>query len=806
MKNFYIFCSLVLMLSLNIELFSQHRNCGTMEYLEYEEEQDPQRALRLKKIDLHTNEAINNPNRVVEGVITIPCVVHVIFNNSTENISDAQVLSQIEILTEDFRRLNPDASNTPSVFQGVAADSEFEFCLATVDPNGNSTTGITRTFTTRTSFGSNNQMKFNSSGGHNAWPTGDYLNIWVCDLSGGLLGYAQFPGGNPATDGIVCDYLFFGDTGVATPPFDLGRTATHEVGHWLNLRHIWGDGGCGVDDFVGDTPLAGSSNFTGLPCNFPGPNSCNTGSNDQPDMFQNYMDYSDDACMNLFTVGQKNRMRALFEPGGFRESLLSSTACGVVSPPSCMDGIQNGSETGVDCGGSCPPCISCNDGIQNGTETGVDCGGSCPPCISCNDGIQNGTETGIDCGGSCPPCFTCNDGIQNGNETGIDCGGSCPPCPPDCPDNVQLNIVLDLFGSHTTWIIEDNNGLIHSGGPYPQWQNGLAITESLCLEDGCYTFTIFDVAGNGICCLYGQGSYTLVNLDEGVFIASGGSFGSSESTEFCINDDGEVEPTCTDGIQNGDEEGVDCGGSFCTPCITPPTCTDGIQNGDEEGVDCGGSFCTPCVNPPTCTDGIQNGDEAGIDCGGTFCPPCSSECGPPTGDYVEYTNNPSQIIIHWNPVPDATKYQLRFRQVGAALWFNAVTFTNFRTLNFIIAGATYEYQIRSFCPNGWSDYSPVGTFTANASRESDELTFVEGIELFPNPVNEKLNIQLEMKQNGPVEIIVIDLLGRKVITQSSWLEQGFHLLELNVSILEDGYHLLQIEKEGEKVIKKFVKN
>ncbi len=136
------------------------------------------------------------------------------------------------------------------------------------------------------------------------------------------------------------------------------------MGHWLNLRHIWGDGGCGVDDFVGDTPIAGGPNYTGTPCSFPGPNSCNTGSGDLPDMFQNYMDYSDDGCMNLFTDGQTSRMRALFASGGFRESLLSSNGCGTGTGGGCtVNGVQDGNETGVDCGGpdcpACPPSGTC---------------------------------------------------------------------------------------------------------------------------------------------------------------------------------------------------------------------------------------------------------------------------------------------------------------------------------------------------------------------------------------------------------------------------------------------------------------
>jgi hypothetical protein len=304
-----------------------------------------------------------------------------VYNGSAQNISAVQINSQIAVLNDDFRRLNADAANTPNDFIGVAADVEIQFCLASVDPSGNPTTGITRTSTTVSSFGTNDAVKSSSTGGVNAWPSSSYLNIWVCNIGGGILGYAQFPGGPASTDGVVCGYQYFGTTGTAQAPFDLGRTATHEVGHWLNLRHIWGDGGCSFDDYVNDTPLAGGPNYTGTPCTYPGPNSCGgkgrKNNNDLPDMFQNYMDYSDDGCMNLFTNGQKNRMRALFDVGGARASLLNSFACGGTPPvPTCTDGIQNGNETGVDCGGpdcaACPPPAPCADptGLSSSPQKG----------------------------------------------------------------------------------------------------------------------------------------------------------------------------------------------------------------------------------------------------------------------------------------------------------------------------------------------------------------------------------------------------------------------------------------------------
>ena len=184
------------------------------------------------------------------GCTQIPVVVHVVYKTAAQNISQAQIDSQMDVLNRDFRKKNSDISTVPAPFAPLAGDARIEFKLATTDPDGNPTTGVTRTETNKSSFGSNDDVKFTAQGGIDAWPRDDYLNIWVCQLSGGLLGYAQFPGGAAATDGVVCTHTGFGTTGTAAAPFDKGRTTTHEIGHWLNLRHIWGDGGCGVDDFV----------------------------------------------------------------------------------------------------------------------------------------------------------------------------------------------------------------------------------------------------------------------------------------------------------------------------------------------------------------------------------------------------------------------------------------------------------------------------------------------------------------------------------------------------------------------------
>lgn len=308
---------------------AQIRRCGSMENLERLMIQDPTLETRMEDIEVQTQAYVNSYDRSMNGVVNIPVVVHVLYNTTSQNISDAQIRSQIDVLNEDFRRLNADKANTPAAFASSAADVEINFCLAGKDPNGAATTGIIRKSTTVTSFSDNDGVKYNSSGGDNAWPAGSYLNLWVCNLGGGLLGYAQFPGGPAATDGVVILYSSFGRGYATSAPYNKGRTATHEVGHWLNLRHIWGDASCG-SDLVTDTPTQQTSNYS---CpGYPHRTCSNTTSGDE---FMNYMDYTDDGCMNMFSLGQKTRMQALFTSTGARVSLISSTACGAPSTSTC---------------------------------------------------------------------------------------------------------------------------------------------------------------------------------------------------------------------------------------------------------------------------------------------------------------------------------------------------------------------------------------------------------------------------------------------------------------------------------------
>jgi hypothetical protein len=273
----------------------------------------------LENISLEYQTGIRETERA--GVVRIPTVVHVVWNTQAQNVSDAQIQGQIDVLNRDFRGTNTDISLTPAVWNNLIGDANVEFYLADKDPNGAASNGITRRQTTVASFTHDDRVKSAATGGQDPWPSNRFLNMWVAPLAGGLLGYAQFPGGPAATDGVVITYTGFGTGGTAAAPFDRGRTATHEIGHWLNLYHIWGDDGtgCSGSDQVDDTPNQAGYN-TGCPT-FPHV-TCNNGPNG--DMFVNYMDYTDDRCMVMFTKGQVARMEACLQVS--RPDFLSVSA------------------------------------------------------------------------------------------------------------------------------------------------------------------------------------------------------------------------------------------------------------------------------------------------------------------------------------------------------------------------------------------------------------------------------------------------------------------------------------------------
>jgi hypothetical protein len=280
-----------------------HRGCASHDVLLNKLSEDPKLAAKMNEIESFTQDVLRE-GRLVNGKIEIPVVVNVLYKTNAQNISLAQIQSQIDVLNKDFNATNSDFNNVPSLFSGVKANVGISFVLDVVY----------RKKTNKTSWTTNDAMKKTAQGGLNPTSPTTKLNLWVCNLSGGILGYAQFPGGSSSTDGVVIDDNAMGTTGTASAPFNLGRTGTHEVGHWMNLRHIWGDASCG-SDLVSDTPTHNTANYS---CpSYPHYSTC---SGNPVEMTMNYMDYTNDSCMYMFSNGQKNRMLAIFAVGGARNS------------------------------------------------------------------------------------------------------------------------------------------------------------------------------------------------------------------------------------------------------------------------------------------------------------------------------------------------------------------------------------------------------------------------------------------------------------------------------------------------------
>lgn len=469
-----------------------------MEYFEFQIQSNPEFEINLQSIE---SQVGNYVEPLAPDIITIPVVFHVVYNTTAENIPLSQITSQIATLNNDFRL--SDHSILGKWPQ--ASDVELEFCLATVDPQGNPTNGVTRTQTSKTSFSTNNDVKFTSRGGKDAWPRNDYLNIWVCDIDGSIIGYAQFPGGPSSTDGVVVDYQFTGNVGTHST----GRTGTHEVGHWLNLRHIWGDGDCSADDFVSDTPNSDGPNY-GCPTDHI---SCNS-----LDMVENYMDYSNDACMDLFTNGQKVRMRSLFSPGGFRESLRNSTGCSQSDPnpepePDPSDYVILESD------------------FESGLGGWIDGGSDCTLYSGPYSPNGNGSVQLRDNSGEPSSMYTNSLDLSPYNKVTLKFKYRA------ISYEDGEDFFVEFFESNNWVVLKryqvrvdfQNNGL---------YESSITITDNLGSSN---KFRIRSDASTNADMIYIDDVVITGQVTDGVL------------------------PTCNDGIQNGTETGVDCGGN-CSPC------------------------------------------------------------------------------------------------------------------------------------------------------------------------------------------------------------------------------------------------
>ena len=556
--------------------------CATTEYEEFLQEKNPKRMSNAQF------EAWLNPlvakykvakanSKTAATIITIPVVVHVVHSGqaigTAPNTTDAQIQSQITVLNQDFRKLlgTPGYNTNP-----VGADVEIEFVLAKQDPNGNPTNGIDRVNFTQPSW---SEYEIESILKPNTiWDPASYLNMWSLKFTDNtLLGYAQFPdgsslgglsasGGPANTDGVVSSYDVFGSSDfggsfLLAPPYNKGRTMTHEVGHWLGLLHIWGDGGsrdnntkdCNASDFCDDTPIAGWENYDCLTTY----DSCPT--DPGSDMTENYMDYTNDECMNIFTQNQKDRITVIMNNAARRSSLKTSTkatAIPLVANDAEVKIVTFNSNTDYGCNATPPPPTNKVVSIYNrGTSTLTS--------VTLNYNINGGANQTHTWTGSLTQNQSVDVTLLNTNFNGTlnvsiatANGGTDQRVSNNSASrnyfdvatvnynftNFVFTLQQDFWGSEITWEIKDASGVVkYSGGPYtdiPESSLVLPelITQNWILDSNqCYTFTINDSAEDGICCSGGDGYYNIKSTDGSTTIASGASYGIIENKYFSTN-------------------------------------------------------------------------------------------------------------------------------------------------------------------------------------------------------------------------------------------------------------------------------
>jgi len=813
------------------------------------------------------------------AVSTIPIIFHIIHDNDAvgtgDNLSATYINAQLTQLNNDFRKIlgtSGDNSNP------VGADSELEFCMAVVDPSGNTLAepGINRINRTTQGwsappYGTCNGGNFgdayieNTIKPQSQWNPDNYLNVWVMDIACGILGYAQFPsnsglgglntnGGASSTDGCVLLTTSVGSSTVPNPAggvFNEGRTATHELGHFFGLRHIWGDANCG-NDFCGDTPTQ-----QGPSSGCPNTTTCD-GVND---MVENYMDYSYDACMNVFSIDQKARMQTVMANSPRRGSLATSTAC-TGGPPTggCSSTVSTfpyteGFETnfggwtnatgdnfdwarrsgGTPSSNTGPssaaegsfyayvessdpnypsrttiltsPCFDLTSATaatftfqwhlygaatMGGLSLEARASGGSWASVWSRTGNQGNSwqsssvNLAAYLGGTVELRYVGTTGSTWQGDMAIDdisltTGGS----PPGCNDNeLTLTIVLDQYGSETTWSLVGSSGTVASGGPYQDNTSGTIVTEDFCLPDGCYDFIINDAYGDGICCGYGNGSYDLSD-DQGNTLASGGQFGSSETTNFCLP--------------------FSPGGGNCPAFdfnVNTVSSYGGTQDAGSVTVQDGGATIL-----------LANNAWKSISLNYTVTPNTVIEF-----DFRSTIQGEIHGIGFDND--NAISSNRTFKVHGTQNW-GITTYDNYSptawTSYTIPVGASYTGAFNRLffvadhdggARNGNAYFRNVKVHEGNCgAREISVRQTFEGervFKIYPNPTRDLLNLVFDEKEAGQVTLSVSDVTGRNISLETIQTQEGINEYRMDTQSFHPGSYILIVDGKSGRQTKQFV--
>ncbi len=802
------------------------RICGSMDNLARLQAEDPGLSARMQQIESMTNAYIANHKyqNTQNTVITIPVVFHIVYSSAGQNISDAQCIAQLNQLNLDYARLNTDASGTPAVWQGVSVNTNVQFCMAQRTPAGLATTGIERRSTTTTSFSTNDNIKRTANGGMDAWASSSYLNIWSGNLSGGVLGYAQFPGGSAATDGVVLLYSSIGSMlspGTATP-YHLGRTATHEVGHWLNLYHIWGDDGtaCSGSDNCADTPNQAGENY-GAPA-YPHTDACSASSPGV--MFMNYMDYTDDNAMNMFTSNQSARMNALFGAGGTRVGLLTSLGCQAPSGGTCGTPTGNTTTSITTTGATlswtavsgatsynvqyklsgAPTYTSVSTTSTSYSLTGLVSfsqynwmvSAVCASGTSANSAVSNFTTTAV---------ATC--GTPSGNATtAITTTGatlSWTAVSGATSYNVQYKLASAVsYTTVTTASTSYTLTLLASGTAY-NWMVNAVCLNGTSANSAVSNFTTTAVVSCGTPTGLTATNISTVGVTLGWAAVSGAtsynvqyklssaaSFTSTTSTTTSKNLIGltsasayvfQVQAVCASGLSV-----YSASSAFTT--LTPTTgCTDIYESN----------------NTSATAKVIATNTDITAMIGSTT-----------DNDYFKFTtttpNTKIKIVLSNLPFDyDIRLYNSSLTQLSISQLGGTSTETIIRN---VTTAATYYIRVYGY--NGY--YSTTSCYNLrvnvgstnfrNASDFNEEIAtpIVNDFNLYPNPAQNEVNVAFNSPQSETVTVRIFDMVGKVVRTTEIGVNTGDNKFSFDLADLTKGIYFIELNSSSERLVKKLI--